>query len=92
MNNLVVSNNNQQIEIKNNNSNDKKNAYLILLQAENKHNINNAGILIYKSLGLKNSTSFPKIFLEFSWKKFFSIYFANSQLLWQDLHLLRYLP
>ena len=48
----------------NNNSNDKKNAYLILLQAENKHNINNAGILIYKSLGLKNSTSFPLNFLE----------------------------
>ena len=56
--------NNIENNIENNNSNDKKNAYLILLQAENKHNINNAGILIYKSLGLKNSTSLPLHFLQ----------------------------
>lgn len=46
------------------NNNIKNNAYLILLQAENKYNINNAGIVIYKSLGLKNSTSFPLNFLD----------------------------
>lgn len=51
-------------ESSNNSNNDKKNAYLILLQAENNYNINNAGILIYKSLGLKNSTSFPLNFLD----------------------------
>lgn len=64
INEYLLDNNTNTDTDNNTNNKTKNNAYLILLQAENQYNIDNAGIVIYKSLGLKNSTSLSLNFLE----------------------------